>query len=100
MRQRVREIGIRLALGAPTQGLLRMVMIEGLKPTLIGVAAGLVLAAALGRVLSTLLYGVGVHDAGTYAVVGGLVIVVGIRATLLPAYRATRVDPIVTLRAE
>jgi len=98
VRQRVCEIGIRLALGAPT--LLRTIVIEGLKPTLVGVAVGLVLAAALGGVLSTLLYGVGVHDLGTYARVGGLVVVVGIVATLLPAYRATRVDPIVTLRAE
>jgi predicted permease len=100
VRQRVKEIGIRMALGAPASGVLRHIVVEGMKPTLAGVAIGLLLAAALGRVLSTLLYGVGVHDAGTYGAVGGLVILVGILATVLPAYRATQVDPIVTLRAE
>ncbi len=100
VRQRVKEIGIHMALGAPTSGVLRLVVIEGMKPTLIGVAVGLILAAALGRVLSTLLYGVGVHDVPTFSVVAMVVVAVGMVATLLPAYRATRVDPIVTLRAE
>jgi predicted permease len=100
VRQRVREIGIRMALGAPTSGVLRLVALEGLKPTLIGVGIGLALAAALGRVMSSLLYGVGVHDAGTYALVGSLVIAVGLVATLVPVYRATRIDPVVTLRSE
>ena len=58
VRQRVREIGIRMALGAPVTGVLRMIVVEGLKPTLIGVALGLVLAAALVRVMATLLFGV------------------------------------------
>jgi ABC-type antimicrobial peptide transport system permease subunit len=100
VRQRVREIGIRMALGAPTSGVLRLIAIEGLKPTLIGVGIGLALAAALGRVMAALLYGIGVHDAGTYATVASLVVFVGLIATLLPVYRATRIDPVVTLRAE
>ena len=100
VRQRVREIGIRLALGAPVRGLLGMVVFEGLKPTLIGVAVGLALAAALVRVMATLLFGVSQHDPGTFTVVAGIMLLVGAIATLLPAYRATRVDPIVTLRAE
>jgi predicted permease len=100
VRQRVREIGIRLALGAPVKGLLRMVVIEGLKPTLIGVVLGLALAAALVRVMATLLFGVSQHDPGTFSGVAVIMIVVGIAATLIPAYRATRVDPIVTLRSE
>ena len=58
VRQRVREIGIRMALGAPSAGVLRMVVVDGLKPTLAGVALGLVLAAALVRVMETLLFGV------------------------------------------
>ena len=69
VRQRVREIGIRMALGAPTGGVLRLVVIEGLKPTLIGVVLGLVLAAALVRVMTTLLYGVDQHDPGTFTAV-------------------------------
>jgi predicted permease len=100
VRQRVREIGIRMALGAPSGGVLRLVVIEGLKPTLIGVALGLVLAAALVRVMTTLLYGVDQHDPGTFSAVAVIMLMVGSVATLVPAYRATRVDPIVTLRSE
>jgi putative ABC transport system permease protein len=100
VRQRVREIGIRLALGAPVRGLLGMVVFEGLKPTVIGVVVGLALAAAFVRVMATLLFGVSQHDPGTFTIVAGIMLVVGAIATLLPAYRATRVDPIVTLRAE
>jgi putative ABC transport system permease protein len=100
VRQRVREIGIRLALGAPVKGLLGMIVIEGLKPTLIGVGLGLVMAAALVRVMETLLFGVSQYDPGTFSAVAVIMIAVGVIATLLPAYRATRVDPIVTLRSE
>jgi putative ABC transport system permease protein len=100
VRQRVREIGIRMALGAPVKGLLGLIVIEGLKPTLIGVGLGLVLAAALVRVMETLLFGVSQYDPGTFSVVALLMLAVGIIATLVPAYRATRVDPIVTLRSE
>jgi predicted permease len=100
VRQRVREIGIRLALGAPVQGLLRMIVVEGLKPTLAGIVLGLALAAALVRVMASLLFGVSQHDPSTFTIVALIMIVVGLLATLIPAYRATRVDPIVTLRAE
>jgi predicted permease len=100
VRQRIREIGIRVALGAPAASVLRMVVLEGLKPTLAGVALGLVLAAALVRVIDALLFNVSQHDPRTFAVVPALVIAVGIVATWIPAYRATRVDPIDTLRAE
>ena len=100
VRQRVREIGIRMALGAPARGLLGMIVIEGLKPTVIGVGLGLVLAAALVRVMATLLFGVSQYDPGTFSVVVLLMLAVGVIATLVPAYRATRVDPIVTLRSE
>ena len=78
-----------------------MVVVDGLKPTLAGVVLGLVLAAALVRVMAALLFGVSPHDPGTFTPGrrdrrrrSGLV------ATLIPAYRATRVDPIVTLRSE
>jgi putative ABC transport system permease protein len=100
VRQRVREIGIRMALGAPTASVRRMVVAEGLKPTLAGVAIGLVLAAALVRVIGALLYEVSQHDPSTFVSVPAIVIAVGIVATWIPAYRATRVDPIDTLRAE
>ena len=100
VRQRVREIGIRLALGAPIRGVLGMILFEGLKPTLAGVALGLVLAAALVRVMAALLFNVSQYDPATFALVAALVTAIGIAATLIPAYRATHVDPIVTLRAE
>ncbi len=100
VRQRVREIGIRMALGAPARLVLRMVVLEGCKPTLIGIALGLVLASMLVGVLRTLLYGVNEHDPATFVAVAGLMVVVGIVATLVPAYRATRVDPVTTLRSE
>jgi predicted permease len=100
VRQRDREIGIRMALGAPSTGVLRMVVIDGLKPTLAGVALGLVLAAALVRLIEALLFGVRPHDPGTFALVAAIVVGVGLVATVIPAWRATRVDPIVTLRSE
>jgi putative ABC transport system permease protein len=100
VRQRVREIGIRVALGAPLAGVLKLIVIEGLKPTVIGVVVGLVLAAAFGHVMSALLYGVSQRDLPTYGTVALIVLGVGAVATLVPAYRATRVDPIVTLRSE
>jgi predicted permease len=100
VRQRIRDIGIRMALGAPSASVLRMVVVEGLKPTLAGVALGLVLAAALVRVIGALLFNVSQHDPQTFAFVPAIVIAVGIVATCIPAYRATRVDPIETLRAE
>ena len=100
VRQRVREIGIRMALGAPSAGVLRLVVLDGLKPTLAGVLLGLGLAAAARRVMAALLFGVSPHDPGTFLAVSVLVLSVGTVATLIPAYRATRVDPIVTLRAE
>ena len=91
---------LRMALGAPVRGLLGMIVVEGLKPTLIGVGLGLVLAAALVRVMSTLLFGVNQYDPGTFSSVAVIMLAVGVIATPLPAYRATRVDPIVTLRSE
>ena len=100
VRQRVREIGIRMALGAPKGGVLRLVVVEGLKPTLIGVVLGLGLAAALVRVMTTLLFGVDHHDPGTFTAGAAIMLMVGMVATLVPAWRATRVDPIVTLRSE
>ena len=100
VRQRLREIGIRMALGASSGRVLRVVLFEGMKPTLIGVIVGLALAAMLGGVMRTFLYGVSARDAGTFGAVTALMILVGLAATLLPAYRATRVDPITTLRSE
>jgi putative ABC transport system permease protein len=96
----VPEIGIEMALGAPIVSVIRKVIVEGLKPALIGLAVGLGGASALAGALSTMLFGVGVRDASTIGAVSLLVIVVTVFATLMPARRATLVDPMVALRTE
>ncbi|HEX6802187.1 MAG TPA: ABC transporter permease [Terriglobales bacterium] len=100
VRRRVREIGVRMALGAQIEDVLRMILVEGLKPTLAGVAIGLAAAVALSRVLSTLVFGVKATDVTTFATVSVILVSVGLLASILPAYRATRVDPLQTLRDE
>ncbi len=98
--QRAPEIGIRIALGAQGRDVLRMVMADGLKPVAIGGIAGLIVALALGRVLSSLLYGVTPTDPATFVIVGLLISLVALLACYLPARRATKVDPMIALRCE
>jgi putative ABC transport system permease protein len=100
VRRRLREIGIRMALGAQIGDVLRMVVLEGMKPTLLGVLIGLLGALALGRVLSSVIYGVSARDLATFSTVAVLMTGVGLLASTLPAYRATKVDPMKTLREE
>jgi len=100
VRQRVQEIGVRMALGAAATDVVRMVVSEGLRPTTVGLAIGVLGSMAFGRVLSTLVFGVTPRDAVTFGAVIVIVLVVGAVACLLPAYRATRVDPLQALRAE
>jgi putative ABC transport system permease protein len=99
-RQRVKEIGIRMALGAEISDVLRMVLLEGLRPTFIGVAIGTVAAVSLSRVLATLIYGVKATDVSTYVAVAAILTGVSLVASIMPVYRATRVDPVRTLRDE
>jgi predicted permease len=98
--QRWREIGIRLALGAGRETVLRSVMAHGLTLTLIGLAAGLAAALVLTRLMEALLFEVRPNDPATLAGVAALITVVAAVASLVPAVRATRVDPIVALREE
>jgi len=100
VRRRVREIGIRMALGASQSNILRLVVGDGMKPILIGVAIGLTAAVALSRFMASLVFGVPPTDPLTFTVVALLLVVVGIVANTLPAYRATRVEPVRTLREE
>jgi predicted permease len=97
---RTREIGIRLALGAPRQQLLRLFLRQGLKLTIIGGIAGAVIAAFALRILSTLLYGVTASDPLTVAGVCILLLGIGLLASYIPARRATKVDPMTALRYE
>ncbi len=98
--QRTSEIGIRVALGAQPSDVFRIVVGEGLRLALLGVAVGLVAALVLTRVLQTFLYGISASDPLTFAGVAVLLTLVGVAASFFPARRATRVDPIVALRYE
>jgi len=100
VRRRSREIGIRIALGAQLRDVLRMVVLDGMKPTLLGLAIGLAGAFALGRVLAGLVFGVSPSDPATFAAVSFLLAMVALLAILVPAFRATRVDPMTVLRDE
>ena len=100
VRRRMREIGLRMALGASLRDVVRMVVMQGLKPTLLGVAIGLAGALMLGRLVSSLIYGVTTRDLMTYLSVTVLLVVVSFFASLIPAVRASRVDPLSVLREE
>lgn len=98
--QRTRELGIRMALGARQVDVLGLMVGQGMRMTLLGVGLGLVLALGLGRLLSALLFGVKAHDPVTFAGVAVLLAGVALVASWLPARRAAKVDPALTLRSE
>jgi predicted permease len=98
--QRTQEIGIRMAVGAQRSDILQLVMRGGLRLVVIGVALGLIGSSALTRLLQSLLFGVTAHDPVVFAGNAALLLAVAAAACLIPAFRATRADPMSVLRAE
>ena len=96
--QRVREFGIRQALGADPRAIVRMVLRQGVRTAVAGVTLGLAGAVALTRFLESQLYGVGTRDLSVFAAAGSLLLVASVVACYLPARGSTRVDPMVALR--
>jgi predicted permease len=98
--RRTRELGVRAALGATAGDLLRLVLLQGMRPALAGMAAGLVASAAVARLLGGYLFGVGPFDARTFAAASALLVATAFLACLLPARRAARAAPMTSLRSE
>ncbi|MGH9939044.1 MAG: FtsX-like permease family protein, partial [Blastocatellia bacterium] len=98
--QRTQEIGVRMALGARSADVMKMVLGQGTKMVAIGVGIGLAGAFALTRVMSTLLFEVSVTDPATFASVVALLVVAALLACYIPARRATKVDPMIALRCD
>ena len=97
---RISEIGIRMALGAQPRNVFKLIAGEGLALVLIGIVIGVAAALALSRLITSLLFEVSPTDCVTFMVVGALLAAVALLASLVPARRATKVDPLVALRYE
>jgi predicted permease len=100
VRQRTRELGIRVALGAPAPQLARLVLAQGLRLTVLGLVVGLAAALGVTRLLATLLFGVGATDVATLGSVAAVLLAVAAAATYLPARVAARVDPLAAMKTD
>jgi putative ABC transport system permease protein len=98
--QRTREFSIRSALGAQGRDIIRLVLVEGMRPSVLGIVVGLAAAFSLARLIESQLFEVKAHDPLVYALSVGLIGLVALLSVYLPARRAAKVNPIVALRAE
>ena len=98
--QRTRELGIRAALGSPTRSLMRLITFDGMRLVAGGLVLGLIGGAAATRLMTFMLYGVNPLDTATWSLAALIMVAVGLAATLVPAARAMRVDPIIAIRTE
>jgi len=97
---RIREIGLRMTLGADTREVMKMILRQAMRPVLIGAAIGIVACAAVSRILSSMLFGLSAHDPLAFIAVPLLLLSIALLASYVPARRATKVDPMVALRYE
>ena len=97
---RTREVGVRMALGAKPRDIARLVLGQGGRLALAGIGIGAALAAGAGKVLESMLYGVGAFDPAAYAIAAALLLAVAVAANLVPALQAARIDPMRVLRGE
>jgi ABC-type antimicrobial peptide transport system permease subunit len=100
VKRRMREIGLRLAFGASLRDVVRLVVTQGMKPTIVGIAIGLAAALALGQIASSVIYGVSARDLATFASTTLLIVLISFAASLIPAIRATRIDPLKVLHED
>ena len=98
--RRTQEFGMRIALGARTADVLRQVVGEGMRTVVLGVLVGVALALAAGKLVASLLYGIKPNDPVAIVVVATVLLAIAIVASLVPALRATRADPVTALRAD
>jgi putative ABC transport system permease protein len=98
--RRTNEIGIRMAIGASPSQITRMVVGEGMRPIIYGIFIGLIGGFLLARLISSLLFGIGVLDLPTYLITPVILVVVGLLATIFPAMRAIKVNPVIALKSE
>jgi ABC-type antimicrobial peptide transport system permease subunit len=96
----MKDIGLRIAFGATRSDVVRFVVTQAIKPTAIGVAIGLAAAWSLSRFVNSMVYGVSTRDTLTFVAVTALLILVAVAASLIPAMRATHIDPLAVIRNE
>jgi ABC-type antimicrobial peptide transport system permease subunit len=98
--QRTHEMGVRMALGARNEHVMALVVREGVRVVLVGVVVGVAASLALGTVVASMLYDTSPHDPVVLAVVAAVLTIVGVAASAVPAWRASRTDPVVALRSD